>query len=146
MSQGTRCEIIQVRRIHNKMGVRWCSLGWACNTVYPSGTLFSFPARFSQDHAMPPNTHYACYIFLLGRRHVRANIVAYAYLYRIKKSPFLKMHRPFRRATSTRFFSSYTPETASFQNWSKQENKRENCFNNIIYSILAFYLLFWLFA
>lgn len=34
------------------------------------------------------------HVIFFGRRHVRANITAYAYLYGIKNHPSLKMHRP----------------------------------------------------
>lgn len=34
------------------------------------------------------------HVIFFGRRHVRANIAAYAYLYGIKNHPSLKMHRP----------------------------------------------------
>lgn len=50
-------------------------------------------ARVSHTRALS----YACvtrtFAIFFGRRHVRANIAAYAYLYGIKNHPSLKMHR-----------------------------------------------------
>lgn len=81
------------------------------DTIYPSRTLMPFhgsvtshvytgmlfsPA-LSHTHIRARAFLYACvtrtFAIFFGRRHVRANIAAYAYLYGIKNHPSLKMHR-----------------------------------------------------
>lgn len=82
------------------------------DTIYPSRTLMPFhgpvTSHVSTQGCFSPRscrTHtHTCalsstyvtrtFAIFFGRRHVRANIAAYAYLYGIKNHPSLKMHRP----------------------------------------------------
>lgn len=97
-------EIIQYSRRHNKMGVRWCSLGSSrrhnlsienptTSRLHGDAFLYGFVYVLLvcvRNCVHPP--YPIRNIFRAG--HVRANIVPYAYLYGIKNHPSLKMHRP----------------------------------------------------
>lgn len=60
----------------------------ALHTRYYTHASTRIYMRVTRSRTVP----YTWYFF--GRRHVRANIAAYAYLYGIKNRPSLKMHRP----------------------------------------------------
>lgn len=78
------------------------------DTIYPSRTLMPFHGPVTShvytgmlfspvlSHTRALSYAYVTRTFAIffGRRHVRANIAAYAYLYGIKNHPSLKMHRP----------------------------------------------------
>lgn len=125
---GVSCIFVGVKlfragRRHNKMGVRWCSPGSSRRhslsienpnsppylaTAYVHGDAFlsSCVRTWFGSMVCVSRACVACGatgVIFFGRRHVRANIAAYAYLYGIKNHPSLKMHRLLhtRRAESS---------------------------------------------
>lgn len=117
-------KLFRAGRRHNKMGVRWCSPGssrrHSLSIENPNSPPYLVTACVHGDAFLSSCVRtlfgsrwcaffacvYACGttgVIFFGRRHVRANIAVYAYLYGIKNHPSLKMHRLLhtRRAESS---------------------------------------------
>jgi len=110
-------ELFSIAGIITKWALDDAPWGQRGDTIYPSRTLMLLrgpvAASASTRGCFSPRSPacarararvHACacmtrprrslHVIFFGRRHVRANIAAYAYLYGIKNHPSLKMHRP----------------------------------------------------